>query len=151
MIGPETVMAVSTVSTGSGAGAGAECGAGAAAALVTGGAEGFVSPQPVATRTVANTIGPIKLRILFPRPFLPAKPEPEFFVPPNQRPPEKNITRGIPTHTNFSPAFHSHANRAVGIRYAHASVKNRSFVEQIRFGADNQYIAAERARWIAIQ
>src|ERR1700693_1900232 len=151
MIGPETAMAVSAVSTGSDAGAGAECTVGAEAALVTAGVEGFVSPQPVATRTAENTTGKINLRILFPRPLLPAKPEPYFFVHPNQRPPEKGIARGIPADTNFSAAFHSHANRAVGMRYSHASVKNRSFVEQIRFRADNQHVAAERASWIAVQ
>src|ERR1700688_5003937 len=139
MIGPETVMAESATSTGSGAGAGAECRGGAEAALVTAGAEGLVSPQPAATRPATNTIGPIKLRIRFPLPaLLPAKPEPYFFVYPNQRPPEKDITRGIPTDTNFSLAFHSHANAAVGIRDGHASVKNRRFVKPIRFGADNQ-------------
>src|SRR4030081_2178621 len=69
MIGPEAVMAASTASTGSGAGVGAECGGDAEAALVTAGVAGFVSPQPTATRTATNTIGPIKLRILFPRPL----------------------------------------------------------------------------------
>src|ERR1700692_1662682 len=140
MIGPEIAMAASTVSTDSGAGADAACTPAAEAALGTAGVADFVSPQPTAKRTAANTTIPINLRMLFLHPLLPPKPEPYFFVYPNQWPPKKNITRGIPADPDFSTAFHPRANRSVGIRDGHAGVKNWRFMQQRRFRADHQHV-----------
>src|SRR5215469_17893826 len=83
--------------------------------------------------------------------FLPSQPIPHLCVKPNDGPPEKDVSSGVPADTHLAAPFHARADRAFGVRNVHTRVEHGRLMQQIGFRADDLHLSAERTRRVTVQ